>query len=127
MTAPDSVKEPEVHTDPSTGRRWVTLDDYDALRQSLALAQGEIEELQRANETLRGAWDERYRLWEEAMNRAEKAEASLAERRGYVMVPVEPTMGQWDDFCAVHHVPFDTFIKAYKAMLASAPASGTTD
>lgn len=30
-------------------------------------------------------------------------------------------MGQWDDFCAVHKVPFEKFILAYKAMLQSAP------
>jgi hypothetical protein len=29
---------------------------------------------------------------------------------------MEPTMGQWDDFCAVFPVPFDEFMKAYRAM-----------
>lgn len=48
------------------------------------------------------------------------------------VVPLEPTMGQWDDFCAVHHVPFDKFIAAYKAMLAgpelaAAPQAVSTD
>ena len=36
-------------------------------------------------------------------------------------VPVEPTMGQWDDFCKVHSVPFDVFERAYKAMMKDAP------
>ena len=40
-------------------------------------------------------------------------------RPGCVSVPVEPTMGQWDDFCAVFPVPFDKFIEAYKAALAA--------
>jgi hypothetical protein len=44
-----------------------------------------------------------------------------------VRVPREPTMGQWDDFCAVHHVPFDKFIVAYKAMLAAAPSGGRNE
>lgn len=33
-------------------------------------------------------------------------------------VPKVPTMGQWDDFCAVFPVPFDQFEKAYAAMVA---------
>ena len=36
-------------------------------------------------------------------------------------VPEEPTMGQWDDFCKVHSVPFDEFERAYKAMIAPPP------
>ena len=36
-------------------------------------------------------------------------------------VPEEPTMGQWDDFCKVHSVPFDEFERAYKAMMKDAP------
>ena len=36
---------------------------------------------------------------------------------GWVMVPKEPTMGQWDDFCAVLPVPFNKFIEAYKAIV----------
>ena len=32
---------------------------------------------------------------------------------------LEPTMGQWDDFCAVFPVPFDEFMKAYRAMCAA--------
>jgi hypothetical protein len=40
-----------------------------------------------------------------------------------VRVPVEPTMGMFDDFCAVFRVPFDKFLEAYKAMLAAAPAA----
>jgi hypothetical protein len=47
-----------------------------------------------------------------------------AGNEGTVRVPREPTMGQWDDFCAVHHVPFDKFIVAYKAMLAAALSGG---
>lgn len=34
---------------------------------------------------------------------------------------MEPTMGQWDDFCAVHSVPFSKFEEAYKAMQRAAP------
>ena len=37
--------------------------------------------------------------------------------------PEEPTMGMWDDFCAVHPVHFDLFIAAYKAMRAAHLAS----
>jgi Lar family restriction alleviation protein len=48
----------------------------------------------------------------------------LSDAGGTVRVPREPTMGQWDDFCAVHHVPFDKFIVAYKAMLSAAPSGG---
>jgi hypothetical protein len=48
----------------------------------------------------------------------------LSDAGGTVRVPREPTMGHWDDFCAVHHVPFDKFIVAYKAMLAAAPSGG---
>ena len=48
-----------------------------------------------------------------------RAEIAALKRPGYVSVPVEPTMGQWDDFCAVFPVPFDKFIEAYKAMLAA--------
>jgi len=40
---------------------------------------------------------------------------------GWQLVPKEPTMGMWDDFCAVHRVPFDDFMRAYAAMLAAAP------
>ena len=36
-------------------------------------------------------------------------------------VPVEPTMGQWDDFCTVHSVRVDLFLAAYKAMMKNAP------
>jgi hypothetical protein len=51
----------------------------------------------------------------------------LSDAGGTVRVPREPTMGQWDDFCAVHHVPFDKFIVAYKAMLSAAPSGGRNE
>lgn len=41
----------------------------------------------------------------------------LSASQSYVALPTAPTMGMWDDFCAVHKVPFDAFEKACKAML----------
>jgi hypothetical protein len=52
-----------------------------------------------------------------------KALTMSDNRRTDYTVPAEPTMGMWDDFCAVYEVPFDTFIVAYKAMLAGLPTS----
>lgn len=39
----------------------------------------------------------------------------------HVLVPREPTMGMWDDFCGAHEKPtsFEGFPIAYKAMLAA--------
>lgn len=59
-----------------------------------------------------------------AMDNIKRFARELAELRatleGMVMVPKEPTMGIWDDFCAVFEVPFDKFIPAWKAALAVA-------
>jgi hypothetical protein len=44
-------------------------------------------------------------------------DAALAASFGPNALPAEPTMGMWDDFCAVHGVPFDDFIRAYKNMI----------
>jgi hypothetical protein len=60
------------------------------------------------------------------LDTAINAERDLSDART-VRVPREPTMGQWDDFCAVHHVPFDKFIVAYKAMLSAAPSGGRNE
>ena len=42
-------------------------------------------------------------------------------QEGWRLVPVDPTMGMYDDFCAVFPYPFGHFQEAYKAMLAAAP------
>lgn len=44
---------------------------------------------------------------------------------GWVSVPREPTMAQWDDFTKVYPVPFDKFMEAYKAMIARTDGTGT--
>ncbi len=64
----------------------------------------------------------RYFGNEQCAEAIESLQQSAALPSDYVMVPSEPTMGQWDDFCAVFPVPFDKFQLAYKAMLA---ATGT--
>jgi hypothetical protein len=35
LTASDTVKTPSIHVDPSTGRSWVTLEDYNNLHERL--------------------------------------------------------------------------------------------
>ncbi len=54
-----------------------------------------------------------------AAEQAKELEALKSARPpdGYAVVPVVPTMGMWDDFSAVHSVPFDEFMEAYKAMI----------
>ena len=42
------------------------------------------------------------------------------ENERWKRVPVEPTMGMWDDFCAVHPISFAQFCGAYKSMIESA-------
>jgi Lar family restriction alleviation protein len=108
-----------------------------ALRSESVRA-GVIEECARVCRKLRGDGDAPtdrligFDMCEEAIRALKSAPnemAEMPERRrlsdaGTVRVPREPTMGQWDDFCAVHHVPFDKFIVAYKAMLAAALSGG---
>ena len=50
-----------------------------------------------------------------------KPEAAM-EKREAAVVPREPIMGQWDDFCAASgvSVPFEAFRRGYAAMLAAA-------
>jgi hypothetical protein len=49
-----------------------------------------------------------------------------AERTIGPKLPVEPTMGMWDDFCMVHQIPFNDFLSGYRAMVRGLPTSTAT-
>ena len=70
----------------------------------------------------------RSTLQEEITEVCDLAAAALSEREGWVTVPKEPTMGQWDDFCSVYPIGFGEFQSAYRAMVkAAAPSAEGKD
>lgn len=63
-----------------------------------------------------------------ALIRAE-LEAQARVPQGWQLVPKDPTIGMYDEWCAAGRVPanndgwFGTWVASYEAMLAAAPAS----
>lgn len=54
-------------------------------------------------------------------------ELSARQQGEPVALPSNPTMGMWDDFCAVVPVRFDLFLAAHKAMIAGMPPAPPAD